>query len=120
MDEKKRATFGSDGELRTDDEATYKTDDGEGATTNDFGDECGENETKSGVNRYTVSSLLQKAVRRSDEETAAWAAWELVRSGYAWNFWDRINLYVVEDPQIWPLSSDASLSTELSDVDRCP
>jgi hypothetical protein len=97
MDEKKQATFGSDGELRTDDEATNKADDGKGVTTNDFGDECGENETKSGVNRYTVSSLLQKAVRRSDEETAAWAAWELVRSGYAWNFWDRINLYVVED-----------------------
>nr|WP_254662938.1 hypothetical protein [Haladaptatus sp. W1] len=71
MDEKKQATFGSDGELRTDDEATNETGDGKGATTNDFGDECGENETKSGVNRYTVSSLLQKAVRRSDEATSS-------------------------------------------------
>ena len=44
-----------------------------------------------------MSSLLQKAVRRSDEECAAWAAWELTRSGYAWNLWDRLALYVVED-----------------------
>ena len=36
-------------------------------------------------------------MRRSDEEVAAWAAWELARSGYAWNLWDRLNLYVVED-----------------------
>ncbi|WP_433634169.1 hypothetical protein [Halomicrococcus sp. NG-SE-24] len=96
MDDRKQATFGSDGELRTND-TTNEGGDEEDAATNDFGDERGENETKSGANRYAVSSLLQKAVRRSDEETAAWAAWELVRSGYAWNFWDRVNLYVVED-----------------------
>jgi hypothetical protein len=65
--------------------------------TNDFGEELGENETKGGYNRYDVSSLLQKAVRRSDEERAAWAAWELARSGYAWNLWDRLALYIVED-----------------------
>ena len=65
--------------------------------TNDFGDALGEHETKGGYNRYDVSSLLQKAVRRSDEECAAWAAWELTRSGYAWNLWDRLALYVVED-----------------------
>ncbi|ELY46485.1 hypothetical protein [Natronorubrum bangense] len=95
MDDRKQARFGSGGELQTDE--SDDTDDSSEAACTDFGDELAENETKSGVNRYTVSSLLQKAVRRSDEETAAWAAWELVRSGYAWNFWDRINLYVVED-----------------------
>jgi len=65
--------------------------------TNDFGEHLEENETMGGYNRYDVSSLLQKAVRRSDEACAAWAAWELVRSGYAWNLWDRLALYVVED-----------------------
>ncbi|WP_256687071.1 hypothetical protein [Halococcus qingdaonensis] len=65
--------------------------------TDDFGEELDENGTKGGYNRYDVSSLLQKAVRRSDEECAAWAAWELTRSGHAWNLWDRLALYVVED-----------------------
>lgn len=95
MDDGKQATFGSGGELQTD-EPAEASDDADSSRT-DFGDELSENETKSGANRYVVSSLLQKAVRRSDEEIAAWAAWELVRSGYAWNFWDRINLYIVED-----------------------
>ncbi|RJT05473.1 hypothetical protein [Halococcus sp. IIIV-5B] len=72
-------------------------DDEDEPRTNDFGDELGEHETRGGYSRYTVSSLLQKAVRRSDEECAAWAAWELTRSGYAWNLWDRLALYVVED-----------------------
>ena len=56
-----------------------------------------DNETRGGYNGYDVSSLLQKAVRRSDEERAAWAAWELVRSGYAWNLWDHLAPYIVED-----------------------
>ncbi|WP_323173487.1 hypothetical protein [Natrialba sp. PRR66] len=97
MDDRKQATFGTEGELRTDETDATADDSDSGPERDDFGDELGENETKSGANRYVVSSLLQKAVRRSDEEIAAWAAWELVRSGYAWNFWDRINLYVVED-----------------------
>jgi hypothetical protein len=97
MDERKQATFGTDGELRTDEDAAEERDGEDAPARNDFGEELGENETKAGVSRYVISSLLQKAVRRSDEETAAWAAWELVRSGYAWNFWDRVNLYVVED-----------------------
>ncbi|MDQ2052668.1 hypothetical protein RBH26_19615 [Natronolimnohabitans sp. A-GB9] len=98
MDDGKQTRFGSGGELQTDEEGdATEADDSESDAVNDFGEELGENETKSGANRYAVSSLLQKAVRRSDEEVAAWAAWELVRSGYAWNFWDRINLYVVED-----------------------
>jgi hypothetical protein len=97
MDDRRQATFGSDGELRTDDDVDEERDSEDGPAHNDFGEKLGKNETKSGVSRYVVSSLLQKAVRRSDEQTAAWAAWELVRSGYAWNFWDRVNLYVVED-----------------------
>ncbi|MUW15655.1 hypothetical protein GJ633_14225 [Halorubrum sp. CBA1125] len=86
----RQATFGSDGSLETDTtpEATGE---------NDFGEPKEPNETDGGYSRYVVSSLLQKAVRRSDEEVAAWAAWELSRSGYAWNLWDRLNLYVVED-----------------------
>jgi hypothetical protein len=86
----RQATFGADGSLETDTtpEATGE---------NDFGERKAENETDGGYSRYAVSSLLQKAVRRSDEEVAAWAAWELARSGYAWNLWDRLTLYVVED-----------------------
>ena len=86
----RQATFGADGSLETDTtpEATGE---------NDFGEPKAENETDGGYDRYAVSSLLQKAVRRSDEEVAAWAAWELARSGFAWNLWDRLTLYVVED-----------------------
>jgi hypothetical protein len=86
----RQATFGSDGSLETD-----TTPDATGE--NDFGEPKEPNETDGGYSRYAVSSLLQKAVRRSDEEVAAWAAWELARSGYAWNLWDRLTLYVVED-----------------------
>jgi hypothetical protein len=98
MGEDRQATFGTDGELRTDEspEVEDSADDADD-DRNDFGAERDDHETKCGASRYTVSSLLQKAVRRSDEETAAWAAWELARSGFAWNFWDRVNLYVVED-----------------------
>ncbi|WP_134670235.1 hypothetical protein [Halorussus marinus] len=97
MDEQKQATFGADGELQMDDDGDENSDREDGPAHNDFGEELGEHETKAGVSRYVVSSLLQKSVRRSDENTAAWAAWELVRSGYAWNFWDRVTLFVVED-----------------------
>ena len=91
MSDDRQTTLGG-GEADTDDASGE--DDPE---TNDFGEELGENETKGGYNRYDVSSLLQKAVRRSDGECAAWAAWELARSGYAWNLWDRLALYIVED-----------------------
>ncbi|MGZ0747566.1 hypothetical protein [Haloparvum sp. AD34] len=90
MSDERQATFGTDGSLETDTPP-------EATGTNDFGEESGADETDGGYNRFDVSSLLQKAVRRSDEEIAAWAAWELARSGYAWNLWDRLNLYVVED-----------------------
>ncbi|WP_313695617.1 hypothetical protein [Halorarum halobium] len=88
-DEGRQATFGADGDLS---ERDPDADD-----TNDFGEPKDAGETDGGYSRYAVSSLLQKAVRRSDEEVAAWAAWELARSGFAWNLWDRLTLYVVED-----------------------
>ncbi|ADQ68393.1 hypothetical protein C499_01165 [Halogeometricum borinquense DSM 11551] len=91
MGEDRQATFGSDGSLDTETPPEAR----EGTT--DWGEPKADGETDGGYNRYDVSSLLQKAVRRSDEEVAAWAAWELARSGYAWNLWDRLNLYVVED-----------------------
>jgi len=89
MDEERQATFGPDGELET--EAPEAT------GTNDFGEETGADETDGGFNRYAVVSLLQKAIRRGDEEVAAWCAWELARSGFGWNLWDRLNTFVVED-----------------------
>jgi hypothetical protein len=91
MTDDRQATFGSDGSLDTETPPEAR----EGTT--DWGDPKADDETDGGYNRYAVSSLLQKAVRRSDEAVAAWAAWELARSGYAWNLWDRLNLYVVED-----------------------
>lgn len=90
MGEDRQATFGTDGEIRADTPP-------EAAGTDDFGEEKGADATDGGYNRYVVSSLLQKAVRRSDEEVAAWAAWELARSGFGWNLWERLNLFVVED-----------------------
>ncbi|MFB6194709.1 MAG: hypothetical protein ABEI80_00930 [Haloplanus sp.] len=89
MDEERQATFGPDGELET--EAPEAT------GTNDFGEETGADETDGGFNRYAVVSLLQKAIRRGDEEVSAWAAWELARSGFGWNLWDRLNTFAVED-----------------------
>jgi len=81
---------------------------------NDFGEAKEDERDRRGYSRYVVSSLLQKAVRRSDEEIAAWAARELARSGYAWNLWDRLNLYVVEDLRglaaTWPSRSSATRS----------
>jgi hypothetical protein len=91
MTEERQATFGPDGTLDTETPPEAR----EGTT--DRGTEREADETDGGYSRYDVSSLLQKAVRRSDERVAAWAAWELARSGYAWNLWDRLNLYVVED-----------------------
>jgi hypothetical protein len=89
MDDR-QATFGTDGSLETERPP-------EATGTNDFGDEKGSDETDGGYSRYAVASLLQKAVRRSDEKVAAWCAWELSRSGFAWNLWNRLNTVVVED-----------------------
>lgn len=74
-----------------------RVDDDDDADLNDFGESRAWYESKGGFNRFTVSSLLQKAVRRGAEEEAAWAAWELARSGWGNNLWDRLTLYVIED-----------------------
>ncbi|WP_433633676.1 hypothetical protein [Halomicrococcus sp. NG-SE-24] len=58
MNDPQQATFGSDGKLRTDDDTADESDDEEKEVTNDLGDERGENEPKSAVNRYAVSSPL--------------------------------------------------------------
>lgn len=69
--------FGDDGELEEPD----NDDRGDEEQMNDLGEEMPWYETKAGFRRDVMSSLFQKAVRRSDDETAAFAAWELVRSG---------------------------------------
>lgn len=83
--------FGSDGEL------TEASDKDESDDQTDFGEPLGRFETKAGYNMFEVSSVLQKAVRRSTEEEAAWAAWELARSGYTTHLWKRLTLFLVED-----------------------
>ncbi|MFB6282993.1 MAG: hypothetical protein ABEK59_03540 [Halobacteria archaeon] len=75
--------------------------DGDGIRRDD-GEALGENETCMGFNRFDVSSLLQKSVRRSEREKAIWAAYELCRSGYGWNFWERADILLVEDVRIPP------------------
>lgn len=87
--------FGEDGELEEPDD----DDDADKEQTNDFGEEMPWYETKGGYRRDVISSLFQKAVRRSDVEKAAFAAWELVRSGpgYETHYWNRAVLVTVED-----------------------
>jgi len=105
--DERQTTFGADGELSDrPPEATGE---------NDFGEERAEGETMGGFDRYTLSSLLQKAVRRSDEEVAAWCAWELARSGYGWNLWDRLNTFVVEDLAAGPVATQVARYEELAD-----
>ncbi|MFB6167397.1 MAG: hypothetical protein ABEJ43_00960 [Haloferacaceae archaeon] len=100
MTDERQTTFGSDGELSDrPPEATGE---------NDFGEERAEGETAGGYDRFTLSSLLQKAVRRSDEEVAAWCAWELARSGFGWNLWDRLNTFVVEDLAAGPVATQVA------------
>jgi hypothetical protein len=103
----RQTTFGADGELSDrPPEATGE---------NDFGEERSEGETMGGYDRFTLSSLLQKAVRRSDEEVAAWCAWELARSGFGWNLWDRLNTFVVEDLAAGPVATQVARYEELAD-----
>lgn len=64
---------------------------------NDIGEPLDNNQTKGGYSRYTIASLLQKSCRRGDEERAAFAAFELCRSGHSWNFWDRAQVILLED-----------------------
>ncbi|UHH24192.1 hypothetical protein [Halobacterium noricense] len=84
--------FGENGELKEREEESQST-----ANLKDDGDPMGRFQTKGGFSIFPVSSLLQKSVRRSDEELAAWAAWELVRSGYESMFWKRVLTIATED-----------------------
>lgn len=84
--------FGENGELKETDDEVQSTD-----NLKDDGDPMGRFQTKAGFSIFPVSSLLQKSVRRSDEELAAWAAWELVRSGYESMFWKRVLTIATED-----------------------
>lgn len=61
-----------------------------------------DHETRAGYNRFNLTSLLQKCTRRSphddeDREVMMWAAWELCRSDFAWNYWDRVEKIAIED-----------------------
>ena len=87
--------FNDDGELEEPD----NDDEGNEEQTNDFGEEMPWYETKGGFRRDVMSSLFQKAVRRSDEELASFAAFELVRSGpkYETHYWNRAVLVCIED-----------------------
>ena len=64
---------------------------------NDFGEEMEWYETKGEYNKYEIISLLQKCIRRGDEERAAWAAWELTRSGHGEKCFRRLILFIIED-----------------------
>ena len=87
--------FGEDGELEEGEEDEQAT-----KNMGDDGEPTGRFQTDARYNIFDVSSLLQKSVRRSDEEVAAWAAWELVRSGYDNMFWKRILTIATEDTSI--------------------
>ncbi|MDB2274995.1 hypothetical protein PM022_10620 [Halorubrum ezzemoulense] len=87
--------FGDNGELEQSSEEQNSSD-----NLRDDGEPMGRFQTRGGLSIFPVSSLLQKSVRRSDEETAAWAAWELVRSGYESMFWKRILTIATEDVSV--------------------
>lgn len=91
-DDHEQFRFGENGELEEPDE-----EDDDGPTLRDDGEPIGRFQTKSGYNMFLVSSCLQKAVRRSDAELAAWSAWELTRSGYEGHVFKRLNVMALED-----------------------
>jgi len=74
--------------------------------TNDLGKPLDSNKTKGGYSRYTMASLLQKSARRGDRERAMFAAFELCRSGYSWNFWDRAQTVLLEDLRLGVTDAD--------------
>ncbi|QLG30021.1 hypothetical protein HUG10_20660 (plasmid) [Halorarum halophilum] len=93
-DESAQTTFGDGGEIQTPEPTSTDEDD---SSLKDDGTEMKKYDTKGGLDQYIVGSALQKAIRRSDEELAAWSAWELVRSGYGWWFWNRLAIIAVEE-----------------------
>jgi replication-associated recombination protein RarA len=91
-DDHEQFRFGENGELEEPDD-----EDNDGPTLRDDGKPIGRFQTKGGYNMFLVSSCLQKAVRRSDAELAAWSAWELTRSGYEGHVFKRLNVIALED-----------------------
>lgn len=87
--------FGENGELEQASEEQKSSD-----NLRDDGEPMGRFQTKGGFSIFPVSSLLQKSARRSDEETAAWAAWELARSGYESMLWKRLLTIATEDVSV--------------------
>lgn len=96
--------FGDDGELEEILEEEPPAD-----NLKDDGTSMGRFETKAGFQVFDISSYLQKCVRRSDHEGAAFAAWELCRSGYHQMYWRRCLTIAIEDIAV----SDSVVSTVL-------
>jgi len=84
--------FSSDGELEQSTDEEQPTD-----NLKDDGDPMGRFQSKAGYSIFNLASYLQKCVRRSDQEGAAFAAFELTRSGYSKMYWSRILCISVED-----------------------
>ena len=83
--------FGDNGELEESNEEQNSDD------LRDDGEPMGRFQSKAGYSIFNLASYLQKCVRRSDQEGAAFAAFELVRSGYSKMYWSRIICISVED-----------------------
>jgi hypothetical protein len=77
----------------------------------DTGERLDQYQTCGDENMYEMGSLFQKAVRRSDRELACFAAFELVRSGYAGFYWSRVATIMLEDLRLRP--SEAHLLTAI-------
>lgn len=92
MTNDKQLRFGDEGELEeADDEEEEQPE------VDDWGEPLGRFGTKSGESMFLISSALQKAVRRSDEQLAAYSSWEPVRSGYHNHAWKRMRVMLLED-----------------------
>jgi len=85
--------FGDNGELEESNEE-QKSD---GDDLRDDGEPMGRFQSKAGYSIFDLASYLQKCVRRSDQEGAAFAAFELCRSGFSKMYWSRILCISVED-----------------------
>lgn len=53
--------------------------------------------TEHGYTLDVVRSWLQKAIRRGDEEQAAWAAWQLIKFGWVAALWRTLRIIASED-----------------------
>lgn len=88
-------TATDDGDME---EADVDEDDNdEDVLRNEHGEPLDQYETVSGANMWNVKSAFQKAVRRDNEMLAAWTAWEMCRSGYGYDFWNRVHVIAFED-----------------------